>query len=213
MTSQNITGTSGADQLIVTRGDTVEAGAGQDQITLNDPSGDWQGGEATLVFNKGFGSDVLDAAYPQDPRYVIRFGAGLSPDDLELVSRGYGHFSLQFKNGQGNIELPRQGGDPRAFVLTQLSRIEFADGTVWSNAQINDRLANALRPGVELDGSSTADVLSVRGYRDHVVYGGGGDDTLVGGGAVLRLLAATTTRFKARLATTPIALAKAGAMT
>jgi trimeric autotransporter adhesin len=183
MSSQLIIGTSKSDSLIVTRGDTVEGGTGADQITFNDPvAGPWEGAEATLVFNKGFGSDVLRAAYGQEPRYVIRFGDGLSPADLEMVSRGRGGFALQFKNAQGTIDLPYQSGDPHAFVLTQLLRIEFADGTVWRSAQISDQLGGALRPGPLVDGTNQADTLVSRGYLDHTVRGGAGDDTLLAGG-------------------------------
>jgi Ca2+-binding RTX toxin-like protein len=187
MTSQLITGTSKSDSLIVTRGDTVEGGAGADQITFNDPvSGAWEGAEATLVFNQGFGSDVLRVAtYGQEPRYVIQFGAGLAASDLELVSRGNRQFSLQFKNGQGTIDLPTQGDDPHAFNLAQLLRIEFADGTVWSRAQIDALAGTALRPGAVLDGTNGSDTLVVRGYGAHTVRAGSGDDTIVAGGGNL----------------------------
>jgi len=186
MTSQLIIGTSGNDNLIAGRGDTVEAGGGFDQIALIDVNaGSWVGSEATLVFNKGFGSDVLGTSFGQDPRYVIRFGAGLSAADLEFVSRGNGQFALQFKNGQGSIELPALSGDPHAFNLSQLQRIEFADGAVWNSAQINALAGVALRPSGLVDGTNGADTLVVRGYGAHTVRAGSGDDTILAGGGNL----------------------------
>jgi len=184
MTSQNIVGTAKREQFIAQGGDTVEGAGGADTIYVGQLEGPWQGGEAVLVFNAGFGADVIQRQYNPDSRYVIRFGPGLSPNDLSVVLHSYGGYTLEFKNGQGTVELPYFSSLDSTEALS-LARIEFADGTVWSNAQVGARIQSAAFLGRNILGTNAADVLEVVGYQAHLVKAGAGDDTLIGGGGRL----------------------------
>ncbi|MBI3140800.1 MAG: putative Ig domain-containing protein, partial [Rhodocyclales bacterium] len=54
---------------------------------------------------------------------VVRFGAGIRPEDIDVVSGAYGGSWLQHVNGRDSIAF---GSD------RMLDRIEFDDGTVWA---------------------------------------------------------------------------------
>jgi Ca2+-binding RTX toxin-like protein len=184
MTSQLIIGTANPEYLYAQGGDTVEGRGGADTIYIRQMDGPWQGGDAVLVFNAGFGTDQLVRDHLNGSTYVIRFGPGLSANDLSIVSHSPGAYSLEFKNGQGTVKLPEFIGLD-ATESMGLARIEFADGTVWSNAQVGARIQSAAYLGRNILGTNAADVLEVVGYQSHLVKAGAGDDTLIGGGGRL----------------------------
>ncbi|WP_275044502.1 calcium-binding protein, partial [Pseudomonas asplenii] len=173
--NDSLTGGAGNDTLIGGAGnDNLDGGEGND--TLNGGLGDdtLNGGYGIDILSGGTGNDVLigstgsdtylfDLGDGQDTIYeaesmwstdVLRFGAGIKASDIQ-VSRDGANLVLQHINGQDRVTIMNWLLTAYSFSnYSQLSRIEFADGTVWGQQEL------------------TAAVITT--------YGTGDDDTLTG---------------------------------
>ncbi len=157
-----LTGTSGAEILTGKEGnDTLDGGAGNDLL-----QGDQ--GDDTYLFSVGSGQDsVLDLEGSAD---AIRFGAGIAPGDLSFARRDY-DIVVSINGVADKITLRNWGGGANY----RIERLEFADGTVWDQAQIDAQLAN-----VPLVGSDGEDVLVAWAGQDSLLRGMGSNDQLFG---------------------------------
>ena len=112
---------------------------------------------------------------------TIRFGDGIRPDDIVIkrVGNGYGHnLELCIKDTDDKVAVYEHFGTNSYWgsvdnPAAQIERVEFADGTVWTKEDIDDKMHN--RTGT--DGS---DILEAYGKRGVVYHGLGGDDNLRG---------------------------------
>ncbi|HEX5356677.1 MAG TPA: calcium-binding protein [Aquabacterium sp.] len=167
----------------------------------------YQSGTPTkvLVFNPGFGQDSIVAdqpAYtppyggstnPSAGPYIIRLGAGLAPDDIQLVMREdtpplftdsrheqglYVVWELRVKHSADSIVISDFNAPHDA--LRGLIQIEFADGTVWSPGQVHDMLMQPQNAWYSQYGSAGDDLITGDAF-DHRLDGGLGNDTLVSG--------------------------------
>src|SRR5690606_3991116 len=149
----------------------------------------WLGGFAgndTCEFNLGDGKDTIRDTGGAD---IIRFGAGITPDDV-MVHRYQAETYFVFTNGdQIKVEGQMNSGVLNTNYL--IEQIEFSNGIVWDLAEIEAQIANtAALPNVRL-GSSSWDELHVSGgvgdfYLNGFdgiddLSGGSGNDTLVSG--------------------------------
>ncbi len=159
--------------------DTVSGGKGNDWL-------EGFAGNDTYEFNLGDGKDTIRDTGGAD---IIRFGAGITPDDV-MVHRYQAETYFVFTNGdQIKVE-----GQMNSGVLNTnyfIEQIEFSNGIVWDLAEIEAQIANtAALPNVRL-GSSSWDELHVSGgvgdfYLNGFdgiddLSGGSGNDTLVSG--------------------------------
>lgn len=151
-----------------------------------------------LVFNPGFGQDKVQLDEPSytapdgsevDPTvspYIIRLGAGLAPADIQLVMRedttvtGGRNVTWEIRVKHSIDSIVFTDFNAPHDVLRGLMQIEFADGTVWSAAQVHDLLMQADNAVYSQFGSSAGDLI-VGADMDHLLDGGAGDDTLVSG--------------------------------
>ena len=196
-----IVGAGGADQLFgfagndtltaVGAGDTLDGGDGDDALSIsgtlyggvgttyiggkgNDTmSGNWA--SDTYVFNLGDGQDTINeysySYYSQTD--VLKFGAGIAPTDVTPVRSG---LDLVFKVGAGSDQITVKNWFADSGNLYQIEQVKFADGTVWSNAQVNT-------VALEVFGTAGADTLSGVTMFADVLRGGAGNDTLTAVGA------------------------------
>ena len=149
-----IEGNEGNDALHGNSGnDTLIGGAGND--TLNGGYGD-----DIYIFDKGDGSDIIDDYQGTD---TIKFGEGISKEDLIISRRNAYNIIVRFKNNPGDtITLDNR---------TYIERFEFADGTFMNLNDIKTK---------SLVGTQDDDVIY--GYDgDNILKGGGGNDSLIGG--------------------------------
>lgn len=188
-------GSTGNDTLVGHRGnDTLQGGAGSD----------------TYLFNAGDGRDtIIESLGGAGKTDVLRFGVGILPEHVKVVRWWSG-------DGEDSLRLELAGD----FVHTQeyfssadnsrrIDRIEFADGTVWTYADIqakvlkptngndgdlrgfagddsfdgldgNDRINGKAGNDTLYGGDGSDDVQG--GLGDDTLYGGAGDDRLVGYG-------------------------------
>lgn len=163
-----LTGTSGRDNLFGNSGnDTLTGGAGADLLRGG-------AGNDLYIFNLGDGFDLISDESGTD---TVRFGAGIAVADI-LLTR---------PNADGDttgVVFTVSGTNDRLFVKNapSIERYEFADGTVWTEAELRAQLYAQLKSAGAsiIDGSSLADTIEA-GSNGSRIYAGGGNDILKGG--------------------------------
>jgi Ca2+-binding RTX toxin-like protein len=165
--------TSTADVILGSPNDeTFQGGPGNDVIYGNM-------GNDTIVWNRGDGNDTIASLGGGKDLTRLAFGSGITPSDVS------------FTTSQGLVIAGENGGT----IAGRLDRIVFADGTVWTRADINQRYLNTQITGgndtivgtVEADvinGGNGNDTIEGNGGRD-ILDGGAGNDTLTGNGTVI----------------------------
>ncbi|WP_422378906.1 putative Ig domain-containing protein [Roseibium sp.] len=166
-----VTGTDGDDELVATFGpDVIDGGAGNDLL-----QGSY--GKDTFLFGPGSGNDTID---PDVPVYsadsvgdIVRFTGGLAADDIVITRTGSNDNLTDLvititATGETLTVLDQFGslGESKNVI----TRFEFADGTVWTDADVIARFTTA---------TDQADTLLGDGF-DNVIAGGKGDDALSG---------------------------------
>ncbi len=183
-----IRGLGGHDALIGRAGnDLLDGGGGDDELegdegndVLMGGTGDdllfGEQGDDTYIFNRGDGSDYLEDSVQAGAGNRIRFGAGISQDDLTLtMAQGGDTHSVTIAVGASgdSIEIANLRGEDTGVEL-----LEFADGTTM-------RLADLLGPQATdgddvLEGGPAAEVIEALAGND-IVDAGAGNDTIAGG--------------------------------
>ena len=163
-----IMGAGGNDTLIGDAGnDRLIGGVGNDIVRGGV-------GDDVYVYAPGDGDDVIDEWVTWDGSFdTLEFAAGLGPSDLNFTRSGDAYV-VTFTHIDGSLTLNYQAagglGGGREGGIKQF---RFADGTIWSRAQIDAAyLAKQATPG---------DDLITGSIRDDVIFGLGGNDTLLGG--------------------------------
>jgi len=181
--------TAGADTIVAfdERDDILAGGIGDDRLLGGM-------GRDSYLWNRGDGHDqIIDTGYsssrPENGDRLV-FGAGVSPADVT--------FSQPAPNGQLSYDLLVTVGGANGGSVTLVGyfwdatngvdKIVFANGTVWSRAEIDQRyLAPHLTSSNDLaEGTASADVL-LGGDGNDVLHGQRGADTLDGGAGNDRL--------------------------
>ncbi|MEC9067300.1 MAG: calcium-binding protein [Pseudomonadota bacterium] len=163
----------GGDDFIRSLGgdDVVTGGTGNDRL-------EGGSGSDTYAYALGDGTDtILDAGSDAADRLV--FGAGISPADV-LVDPDLSDPSAMIIRFQGSSETIYT--EQQWTSGAGLEFIEFADGTIWDYAGIEQQFAlGEERAGSQtLTGTSGADIINGYAGNDSI-NGSGGDDTLIGG--------------------------------
>jgi trimeric autotransporter adhesin len=172
--------------------DTLDGGAGDDTL-------DGGAGSDTYLFGIGSGHDVIDNV-DVDAGSVdgIHIGAGISPTDVLVVLQD-DTLLLQVRGRSDSLLLRGHANNEPA--SRRIDRVIFADGTVWTEADLYQRALTGTAASDLLTADMTtsiADTINALGGDDIVwtgkgndfvdagsgedsVYGGEGDDTLHGG--------------------------------
>lgn len=179
-----IEGTSLADQLFGGAGNDTLRGLGGDDILDGGAGNDvLEGGDGadTYRYSLGGGHDVVsDYNYYWGSYAGIEFGAGLEGSQISWSrSASDANDIVMTFAGGGSITLDNQlyGGREWGVDL-----IAFADGTSWTDVEINSRFYASLTTSGNdvIEGSGRADPLA-GGAGNDILRGYGGDDTLDGG--------------------------------
>ncbi len=145
-------------------GGTFWGGRGNDTLT-----GDQ--GNNTYVFERGDGVDTVTEYSRAIPTSIVRFGAGITPDELMLSHYG-DRLRITFRDGAGD-ELDLTGfSASQPLASLGIDRFVFADGSILSYAAL-------LQRGVTIGGTSGDDTLVGTAGAD-TLDGGAGDDQLWG---------------------------------
>jgi Ca2+-binding RTX toxin-like protein len=157
---------------------TLAGGRGDDTFIAS-------GGNNTYLYEAGDGSDSITDisakvdAYGNPAPNVLRFGAGIRPEDIRLFPQG-GALVLDIGGGDAIRIENFDGQDEQAGPA--IDRFEFADDTFLDYQAL-------LAGGIDIEGSAQDDIVdgTVFGDRlcghggDDVLIGRAGDDTLTGG--------------------------------
>ena len=199
--NDNLSGDEGDDQLDGDSGndvlyggygnDTLRGGSGDDRV-FGDSGNDvlyggtgndhLEGGEGndTYIFNRGDGADVI---VDHDGIDSIRFGEGISPDDIAVRfvkdDADYVNLELSVKGTSDKITVNQHFGYLWSNVHQkmpeyQIEKVAFTDGTIWDLKTIHDK-SHDVYGTVEADDLLAFDDTAV------TFRGLGGNDTIVGG--------------------------------
>jgi hypothetical protein len=145
------------------------------------------GGGDSILYNQGYGDlYVYEMDRTVAPQNTLVLGAGISAanvrvtaiDDPQTLSNRLDTLALVIA-GQGTISLAGALGDSSHGV----QEVHFADGTVWTYAQMITMLTSSASPQsawpyngkAVLVGGATADTLDTHGSARYVEGNGGGD--------------------------------------
>ncbi|WP_317616843.1 calcium-binding protein, partial [Nostoc sp. PA-18-2419] len=166
---------------------TLLGGAGNDMIsgagiltggTGNDVLTGYNGTTDTFVFNVGDGADTISTYESSGvPSDVLKFGAGITAASLKLERTGS---DLIFKIGSNGDQVRVSNWYYGAYY--QLAKLQFADATVLTNAQISQLSVSQTGTAANdyLYGSASNDVIDGLDGNDNI-SAGDGNNTVKGG--------------------------------
>jgi Ca2+-binding RTX toxin-like protein len=165
-----LSGGDGDDLLLASGFDTVDGGAGRDVIRVA------QGASVTLAASTATGADAdllfLDGNLTADLVTVTMNGATNSASSQSAT--------LSFTGLSTVITLSSQGAG--SVLGGALEEIIFADGSIWTQADLQARIRGASTGGNdELWALNGLDETLAGGDGDDRLHGASGNDTLVGG--------------------------------
>ncbi|MCE4558126.1 calcium-binding protein, partial [Pelomonas cellulosilytica] len=187
-----VNGTNLADTLTGTAADETLSGLGGDDTLAGQGGTDFLSGGTgnnTYLFGRGDGVDTLlysgDTSAARNNTLVL--GAGITPADL-VLKRAYDSQTTRYTA----LEIGLRGtadkfivnyfleGDTPANAYNPLQQLRFEDGSLWTAADLFNRLQQSTPGADTLLGSPGADVLEGGNGNDRLT-GRGGNDTLRGG--------------------------------
>ncbi|MEH7846038.1 beta strand repeat-containing protein [Rhizobium laguerreae] len=165
--------------------DTINAGDGNDTITggTGNDAIDSGGGNDTIHYARGDGNDTITESgyWDADDRLVL---SGINPADVTLVRNGNDVKLVVAESaagaGDGGSILLK--GNLNEYYQSGLEKVVFADGTVWSRANLREMLVDfAGTPGNDvINGSNTTDIINA-GAGNDTIDASGGNDSITGG--------------------------------
>jgi trimeric autotransporter adhesin len=172
--NDTINGLAGDDHLMGHNGDdTITGGIGNDRLEGNAQSD-------TYHYAVGDGDDVIfDSERDIWATDTLAFGAGIAPTDLifSRVTSDWNKIRISFANQPGSIVIEGQYWSDAG-----IERFTFADGTVWTEAQMSARyvLDQQTSANDTITGSYYNDTINGLAGNDHLM-GHNGDDAITGG--------------------------------
>jgi len=156
-----------ADSLTATGGNSTLAGGFGNDILSG------AGGNNTYLYEAGDGHDVIYDTSSAAQKGTLRFGSGISADQLQLSYSGDRLIVTFGTELAGSVEIT--GFNPNSAAASGgIARFEFKDGTILTREQLVGR-------GFDLVGSAASETVIGTNVSDRIT-GGSGDDLLVGKG-------------------------------
>jgi hypothetical protein len=151
--------------------DTLDGGLGDDILIGGKGDDALRGGAGSdiYIWNPGDGSDVITDQASGSDANVLKFGAGVNPENVE-IRRGGANLILLMKDTRESVTVANWFSNSSY----KFSQVEFTDGTIWKTDLI-DRQAQSI-----IDGTDGNDTI-VGSSGDDILMGGKGDDSLSGG--------------------------------
>ncbi|MEJ2715014.1 MAG: calcium-binding protein [Acidihalobacter sp.] len=171
--SDVLSGGAGSDQLYGGNGDDrLTGGTGEDSLSGG-------AGNDTYVFARGDGHDIIYAYDSTSGRQeVIEFAADITPTDILARRRG-NDLVLESVDGNDRVTISSHFLNETANDST-IQEVRFADGTVWTLADLNDLVLHGSAAADVLEGHAADDAMT-GAAGDDTLYGRAGDDVLDGG--------------------------------
>lgn len=174
--NDSLFGGEGADNLNGSTGDDLlDGGAGNDLINAGS-------GNNTYLFGRGDGSDTVSAVSDSTSTKlnILQFKSGVAPGDVTVRQNSA---SMQVVFGiAGTTDTLAVAGffNGEAAALNPLQQVRFADGTIWSWADVLARAFIGTDASESLQGTNGADTM-IGGAGNDTLSGNGGNDVLDGG--------------------------------
>jgi Ca2+-binding RTX toxin-like protein len=173
--SDVILGGAGNDSLYGEYGDdTLDGGVGNDTL-------DGGYGSDTYVFRRGGGQDTINNYSYSDTTAnkldVIKL-EGLNPSDV-IFSRTSDDLIIQIKNSSDYVRVSSHFSSSQVWGYA-IDQVQFADGSVMTDAQIRLALLNGTSGDDSITGYDSADVLTGSTGNDSL-SGRSGNDLITGG--------------------------------
>jgi Ca2+-binding RTX toxin-like protein len=179
-------GSAGADYIVGTIGtDVLAGGAGNDVLIGNL-------GDDVYRFGRG---DGVDTIYDQGPAHWwgfesggndrVELGADIAPSDVEVIQLSANDLALQIVGTSDRLILTGSLND----ATQRIEQVHFADGTIWTFADIFARSLIGTDGNDTIHAGDTASTLAglagndvlVGSSGNDILDGGTGTDTLIGG--------------------------------
>jgi Ca2+-binding RTX toxin-like protein len=187
-----------ADQLIVGSNshDVLAGGRGDDILVSGIGGSGYTGQPDEFDYDLGDGRDIIVGSASTGS--LIRFGAGLTPDQIAISRSGENKQDLVFtvlstgetltvRDQYTDFAVSQRDADYNltGHYLTSsfIEVVRFADGTVWSSADLLSRTLVATAGDDEIIGSSAADTMDGGAGNDLLEGGAGSDVYLFGRGS------------------------------
>ena len=173
--TMEMTGTTGNDTILGTSGgDLIDGKGGNDSVNGN-------GGNDTFVFNSGYGHLEINEGFNAGQTPILQLGAGITAANVQVgLSSSTNSIVLTDGMAGDQVQIDYAMSSPSNSGVTS---VVFADGTVWTQAQLLDKAhhINGTTGNDTLNGTSGsagADVFDGKGGNDSI-NGNGGSDTFV----------------------------------
>ncbi|MCF7544292.1 calcium-binding protein [Pseudomonas petrae] len=200
--NDTINGGAGDDTLDGGDGkDVLSAGDGNDLLLGGEANDSLSGGYGNDILDGGVGNDSLDGGYGSDTNVFRRGGGqdtisnyaysdgtankldvikleGLNPSDV-IFSRTSDDLIIQIKNSSDYVRVSAHFTSSQVWGYA-IDQVQFADGSVMTDAQIRSALLNGTLGDDSIIGYDSADVLTGSTGNDSL-SGRGGDDIILGG--------------------------------
>jgi Ca2+-binding RTX toxin-like protein len=175
-----VSGLGGSDALFGDDGnDTLNGGAGNDTL-------DGANGSDTYVFAPGDGQDVISDTRGSGITNAVQFGSEITPSDIYVYTANSGSdIVLGRLDSTDTVTISAMNSD----ATKGIDEVRFADGTVWSYADVMARRTSFTAGDDTITGTSGNETLYgaagddiLQGLEGNdVLDGGTGNDTLYGG--------------------------------
>ena len=180
--NDTIHGYNGNDVLLGGEGNDWVSGDGDNDILIGGVGNDTLGGgggDDIYRFDRGDGQDTIleNIDYWTGGNDTIELGAGITPDQVTVTLEANGQ-DLKLNLGMGDSIYI--GNAPVTNDGNKIEQVVFADGTVWTAADLLERTSGGTSGADRLYGTS-ADNMIAGGAGDDWVNGRGGNDIIIGG--------------------------------
>lgn len=166
-------------------GDTVIGGSGDDVLSGGEGNDFLTGGVGndTYLFNLGDGQDTINnhtnLALGVVEADQILLGEGITADSVRLDRDSSNGLVIQILNTNDKLVVENYFFNVPSNTYA-IETIKFADGTIWTVADVKQKVLTPTDGDDNIVGSHLSDNLS-GGNGNDVLYGGDGNDTLDGG--------------------------------
>ena len=175
--AQTTAGTTGADMLYGSTGADTFDGKGAPAGSQDYEQGN--GGADTFVYNQGYGQLEINELSSSSDASVLQFGPRISPTQVQIVPN-YSSKNLTLTDGVTGDQVQIDSFLTSPTYSPQM--ISFADGTIWTRAQIALQMTTGTVGADTINGTLEADVFDGKGApvgSQDYEQGNGGADTFV----------------------------------